>query len=158
MIETVIAVLIVTSVFLVLYRLSYMLTGKILLEHAAMRVARARSVAMNEFMCRKTARVAVIPVAGKRLWPEGDELDWTMERARVPIYLGTANEAIARGVLEYDGWRRLSVEPGDGTDVRLSLGFSLFGDDGDAGSETFSLEGEAGVESNYKLYLNDQGR
>ena len=38
MVETVLAVLFVTFAFLALFRLSTMLTGKILLEHAAMRV------------------------------------------------------------------------------------------------------------------------
>ena len=56
-VETVIAVLIVTSIFLVLFRLSHLLTGKILAEHAAMRVARARAVGFNDFMCRKAARI-----------------------------------------------------------------------------------------------------
>ena len=157
MIETVIALLIITSVFLCLFRLSHMLTGKILLEHAAMRVARARAVGMNAFMCEKAARVAVIPVAGKRLWPEGDTLDFGMERARVPIYMGTPNPAVARGVLEYAGWNRLVVDPGEGTTSRLSLGFSLFGDEDEKGADTFTLEGEAGVEENFTLYMNDQG-
>ena len=64
MVETVLAVLIISFLFLALFKLSHMLTGKIMLEHAAMRVARARAVGMNEFMCLKAARVAVIPVAG----------------------------------------------------------------------------------------------
>ena len=59
MIETVLAVLIITFVFLGLFKLSHMLTGKIMLEHAAMRVARARAVGFNDFMCVKTARAAV---------------------------------------------------------------------------------------------------
>ena len=153
MIETVLAVLVVSFLFVVLFRLSYMLTGKILLEHAAMRVARARTVGFNDFMCLKSARVAVIPTAGKRLWPTGDDaIDWSMELARIPIYMSTKNEAIARGVLEYDGWNRLSVEPGDGTDVKTSLGFSLFGD-----SDDFRLEGRAGIERNCDLYMQDNG-
>ena len=157
MIETVIAVLFVSCVFLCLFRLSHMLTGKILLEHAAMRVARARAGGMNSFMCEKAARVSVIPVAGKRLWPTGDTLDYEMERARVPIYMGTPDPAVARGVLEYEGWNRMSVDPGDGTVSRTSLGFSLFGDAEGNGADTFELEGEAGVEANYTYFMNDQG-
>jgi len=157
LLETVLAVLFVTFLFLGLFKLSHMLTGKILLEHAAMRVARARSVGMNDFMCRKTARVAVLPVAGKRLWPQDDGIDWAMERARVPIYLGTPNEAVARGVLEYEGWKRLSVDQGDGSDTHVEMGFSLFGDD-EQDAVTFKLEGKAGVEPNSSLYMNDEGR
>ena len=152
MIETVLAVLIVTSVFLCLFKLSFMLTGKMMLEHAAMRVARARAVGMNEFMCVKAARVAVIPAAGRRLWPQGEALDASMELARLPIYMQTKDGATARGVLEYEGWRNLSVRPGDGTDARTSMDFSLFDD-----AVTFDLEGSAGIEPNYTFYMNDQG-
>lgn len=152
MIETVLAVLIISFAFLVLFKLSHMLTGKILLEHAAMRVARARTVGLNDFMCLKAARVAVIPVAGKRLWPEGDELDWSMELQRVPIYMLTADSSRALGVLDYEGWHRLGVKSGDGTDSSVTLGFSLFG-----GETTFELEGRAGIERNASLYMMDQG-
>ena len=153
MIETVLAVFFISLAFVVLFRLSYMLTGKILLEHAAMRVARARSVGFNDFMCRKIARAAVIPVAGRRLWPTGDDaIDWEMERSRLPIYMIANTEAIARGVLEYEGWGRLSVAPGNGTDTKVSLGFSLFGK-----SDAFRLNGKAGVEDNAGLYMQDGG-
>ena len=158
MIETVIAVLIIALVFFVLFRLSQMLTAKIMLEHAAMRVARARTVGLNDFMCFKAARVAVIPVAGKRLWPEGDEFDDVIERARVPIYMATPNAAVANGVLEYEGWHRLAIDPGSGTHSRTAMGFSLFGDYEKPSIGDFKLEGEAKTESNYPLYLIDQGR
>ena len=146
MIETVIAVLVVTSAFLVLFKLSHMLTGKIMLEHAAMRVARARSVGFNDFMCRKTARVAVIPVAGRRLWPNGDEFDWAMELERVPIYMQSPDPGRANGLLEYEGWDRLGVDQGDGTRTRVSLK-----------NGWFDLKGEAGVEDNAGFYLENQG-
>ena len=153
MVEAVLAILIITSVFLCLFKLSYMLTGKILVEHAAMRVARARAVGMNEFMCCKAARVSVIPVAGKRLWPEGDELDYAMERARLPIYMQTKDAAIARGVLEYEGWMDLGVSPGNGTDSKVGMTFRLFD-----GLMEFNLGGAAGIEDNYTFYMNNQGR
>jgi hypothetical protein len=153
MIETVLAVLVVSFAFIVLFRLSYMLVGKVLLEHAAMRVARARSVGFNDFMCRKVARVALIPVSGKRLWPTGDDaIDWNMELSRIPIYMSTMSESIARGVFEYDGWNHLSVDPGDGTATKVSQGFSLFDD-----TEAFRLDGTAGIENNASLYMHDNG-
>ena len=153
MIETVLAVLVITSLFLCLFELSHMLTGKILVEHAAMRVARARSIGFNDFMCRKAANVSVIPVAGRRLWPGGGELDYSMELSRVPIYMGTPNAAVARGVLEYEGWHRLWVTPGDGTDSQVTMSFELFD-----GAVDFELDGEARLEENYKLFMNDQGK
>jgi len=154
MIETVFAVLIVTSIFLCLFKLSHMLTGKILLEHAAMRVARARSVGFNDFMCTKIARVATIPVAGKRLWPEDDTIDASAVIGRVSAYMQAKDGPVARGVLEYEGWSRLAVDPGDGTKTRVSQDFELF----EAPKTAFSLEGEAGIEKNHTLYMFDQGQ
>ena len=83
MIETVLAVLFITFVFLGLFQLSQMLTARILLDHAAARAARAKAVGFNAFMCRKAARVATIPIAGRRLWP--DDLEGASEVSRVPI-------------------------------------------------------------------------
>lgn len=152
MIETVLSVLIISFVFLVLFGLSHMLSGKILLEHAAMRVARARAVGLNEFMCIKAARAAVLPVSGRRLWPEGDEFDHEMERFRLRIYMEAKDAAIARGVLDYERWDHLDVDPGNGTDSRVTMEFGLFDD-----SFAYRLNGEAGLEENYPLFLNDQG-
>lgn len=153
MIETVIAVVIISFAFLALFRLSHMLTAKVLLEHAAMRVARARTVGLNEYMCTKAARVAVIPVAGERLWPRGeDAIDWSMELSRLPDYMFSENDAYARAILDYEGWHRLRVNPGDGRNARVALGFSLFD-----GTFEYDLEGRAGVEANATLYMNDQG-
>ena len=153
MVETVLAVLVVSFAFFALFRLSCLLTGKILLEHAAMRVARARAVGFNDFMCRKAARVAVIPVAGRCTWPEGGAFGDAAELGRVPGYLASEDEAAARGILDYERWGDLAVNPGDGTDAAVSLGFELFD-----GAWTFALSGEAGVEANHTLYLNDAGR
>ena len=150
MIETVIAVLIITSVFLALFKLSHQLTGKILLEHAAMRVARARAVGFNDFMCRKSGRIAVIPVAGRRLWPEvkdGDEFNWAMEAARAKTYMETGNGAVARGVLDYEGWHSLYIDPGQGTEAHTGMT-----------TDWFELKGNASIEPNFNLYMNDEGR
>lgn len=142
MVETVLAVLIITFIFLGLFELSQFLTRKILLEHAAMRVARARTVGFNDFMCLKSARVAVIPIAGKRLWPEGDEFDSSMELARLGEYLSSENGSRSRAVLDYADWDRFKVSIGSGQDSRVTF------DD---------FEGRAGVEQNATLYLNNQG-
>ena len=141
MIETVLAVLVISFLFFALFRLSHMLTGKIMLEHAAMRVARARAVGFNDFMCVKAARVAVIPVAGKRLWPE-EELREGVDIARVRTYLESPDGARARGLLEYEGWQRLGVDPGDGGMSVVTLK-----------NDWFRLEGKAGVEDGASYYL-----
>ena len=150
MLETTLAVVFVSFLFLALFKLSSMLTDKILLEHAAMRVARARTVGFNDYMCRKSARVAVIPVAGRRTWPEASD-DWSddYELGRIGAYMASENDAYARGILDYEKWSTLATDPGDGTDSSVKMGFDLFD-----GEVKFDLEGEAGVEENYSHYLN----
>jgi hypothetical protein len=146
MLETLLAAVVVTFAFLCLFRLSRALTGKILAEHAAMRVARARAVGMNDFMCLKVARVASIPVSGRRLWPEGDEFDYDMERSRTRIYIASPNSAVAGGILEYSGWGRLQVEPGDGTDTEVHMS-----------DDWFSMTGSASFDRNFELFMDDLG-
>ena len=142
MIETVLAVLAITFLFLLLFNLSHLLTGKFLVEHAAMRVARARAVGFNDFMCVKTARVALIPVSGKRLWPEDEKFTIGNELARVRTYLESPDAARANGLLDYENWKTLSVDAGDGGQsvVTLKTGW-------------FKVEGKAGIENGYSYYM-----
>ena len=154
-VETVLAVVILSFAFLALFRLSYLFAGKVLLEHAAMRVARARSVGFNDFMCRKAARVAVIPVAGRRTGPDEPSapLSADEELGRVSDYLASEDEARARGILDYANWGDLRIRPGDGTDATVTLGLDVLD-----GARRVDLVGRAGVEANASLYLLDGGR
>ena len=146
MIETVLAVLVITFLFLALFKLSHMLTGKIMLEHAAMRVARARAVGMNEFMCVKAARVAVIPVAGERLKPgKGDERGDMSESALARMYMRTPDGSYADGLLRYENWKDLSVVPGRGGASHTAMK-----------TDWFDLRGEAEVDT-FPVYMNDLG-
>lgn len=141
-VETLLAVLVVTFVFLALFRLSHMLTGKILAEHAAMRVARARAVGFNDFMCIKAARVSIMPVAGKRLWPVGKEFSDSSLIYRVRTYLESPDASRANGLLQYEGWDKLQVDPGDAGQSVVILQ-----------NDWFKLEGKAGVEDGYTYYM-----
>ena len=145
MVETVLAVLIITFLFLVLFRLSQMLTAKIMLQHAAMRVARARAVGMNEFMCIKAGRVSVIPAAGKRLKPgPGDERRKMSETALARMYMRTPDWGYAEGLLKYENWDAFSIDmSGDATRTEMKTGL-------------FDLRGEAEVDSP-PVYLNNLG-
>ena len=146
MVETLLAVLVITALFLSLFKLSRMLTGKIMLEHAAMRVARARAVGMNEFMCLKAARVAVIPVAGKRLQPgENDERKDISETAMARMYMRTIDSSYADGLLRYEDWDRLVVHPGSGGASHAEMR-----------TDWFNLRGEAEVDA-FPVYMNNQG-
>ena len=146
MVETLLAVLVITGLFLALFKLSHMLTGKIMLEHAAMRVARARAVGMNELMCLKAARVAVIPVAGERLKPgKDDERKDMSESALARMYMRTPDSSYADGLLRYKDWDKLSLNPSGGGITRTSMK-----------TEWFDLRGEAEVDGP-PIYMNNMG-
>ncbi len=162
MVETMLAVVFVTFILFGLLQLSHMLTARILLDHAAARAARARAVGFNDFMCLKSARVAMIPVAGKMLWPDdGEEFD---EASRVPDYLSAENESLARGIFEYERWQTMEVSVKSGTGVSptveaaLGLDIPRFFSYGDGDENPIRMECAAEMESHYPLYMNDQGR
>ena len=146
MVETLLAVLVITALFFSLFKLSRMLTGKIMLEHAAMRVARARAVGMNAFMCEKVARVAVIPVAGERLRPgKDDERKNISESALARMYMRTPDSSYADGLLRYKDWDRISLNPDGGGATRTEMN-----------TDWFNLRGEAVVDG-APVYMDNLG-
>ncbi len=147
MLETVLAVLCISAIFLFLLHLSQVAMTRTLVDHAAARAARARTVGFNDFMCLKSARVAVIPVAGERLWPE-EEMD---ELGRIPDYLASEDGARARGVLEYEYWPTFKVVVSRGFGSKIDAKTSIVRQEG------MFVKGEAGIESHYAHYLDDAG-
>ena len=148
MVESVIACLFVTFLMLIGFELMHRLTARILLDHAAARAARARSVGLDDFMCEKSARAAMIPVAGERTWPEYD----VDEVARIPIYLAAGTLGRARGVLDYEHWGDTSVDVDSESGVapRAKAEVKLETDE-------LSMNGKAEIESHFPLYMYDQG-
>ena len=146
MVETVIAVLIIALMFLGLMKLSQMLTGKIMLQHAAMRVARARAVGMNEFMCLKAGRVALIPAAGERLRPSKDDVlrANASETALARMYMRTPDSSYADALLKYENWDHFAIDiSGDETHTEMQ-------------TDWFRLKGDAEVDS-FPVYMNNLG-
>jgi hypothetical protein len=162
MLETALAVLFITTVFLVLFQVAHMITARVLLDHAAARAARAKAVGFNDWMCVKSARVAMIPVAGKRVWPQED-LDGVSEVSRVPIYLTCENEALARGVLDYERWETMGidVDSTSGTSPEASALVTIeiprFYSRGGENEPVIEMAGESRIESHFPFYMNDQG-
>ena len=149
-VETLVAVLAVTFLFFGAWRLSRRVAARAVLDHAAARTARAKAVGFNSFMCLKTARAAMIPVAGERLWPEYDGVD---ETARVPLYLASADSGVANGILEYARWHTTRVDASSGGGLSPVASCRIRMDAGD-----FEAEGRASVEAHAPYYLFDQGR
>jgi len=158
MLETVLAVFFITMAFLMVFQVAHMATAKILLDHAAARAARARAVGFNDWMCLKSARVAMIPVAGRRTWPDDGLKD---EASLVPIYMTTDHEAMADGILEYERWGTMdfSVSSGIGREVESSVAVDVprFYSRGGEDSGAVEIRGEAKIESHFPFYMYNQG-
>jgi len=137
MIESVFIIILTSLVFLTIFQYATLFSSKIILSHAAARAARCRTVGFSEWMVEKSARVASIPAAGKRLEPVSVGIDpaiseamqqnrigdiWdlalrsnahspgtVLERGRVPDYLGSVETPSAQYILDYERWDSLSV-------------------------------------------------
>jgi len=124
-------------VFMGIFQVAQLAVAREVLNHAAARGARAKSVGFNNFMVRKSVRVAAIPNAGKLIEPPflnenpalraevatlrpGELWDSTLaadpasaqarlEKARIPEYLGSENWPRARWLLDYEDWDTVSV-------------------------------------------------
>ena len=108
MIESVIALVVVLLVFLALFNLSDLIRAKLLLENAAVKCARARAVGYNDFMLRKIARLATMPVSGECLTAaesgEGN-LSHAARYNRIGSYLMSEYEAQANSILDFAYWQ-----------------------------------------------------
>ena len=110
MLESLLVLLVLVAGFLFFYDFAYGAVTRLLLNHAAGRVARADTVGFNEFHRAKALRVGLIPVSGRRLVPDGGRVvpDAAGELALVRTYLQSDSWADSRGVLDYERWDRLS--------------------------------------------------
>jgi len=138
MIESVFVIILTSLIFLALFQYANLFSSKIILTHAAARAARCRSVGFNKWMVMKSARVASIPAAGKRIIPAYTGIDpaitaalqnnrideiWDLalrsstrspgamlEIGRIPDYMGSVNDPTAEQLLDYEYWETLSVD------------------------------------------------
>lgn len=151
MVETLIAVIAIMSIFFGAFHLSRLVAARTLLDHAAARAARAKAVGFNDFMCEKSARVAMIPVAGPREWPDPQSEAFD-EVSRVPLYLTAEDWGRANGILEYEYWHTMEF------DVRSGAGFAPIAESTiSISTPDYDMEGRAEVESHFPYYMFDQG-
>jgi len=131
MVESVIVIMLMTVVFLGVFQFFYAAAARDILDHAAARAARARTVGFNRWMTIKAARVAAIPVSGKMLSPDPPEelraaallgartpgLAWSralranpqsakaqLENALIPEYMASPHSIQSRQTLDYEAW------------------------------------------------------
>lgn len=138
MVESIIIILITLSLLFGLLQVAHAFASREILNHAAARAARARTVGFNHWMCQKVMRVAAIPSSGKMIAPNldtdfdsslkeavqtknnGSLWDWSlnasthsergiMEAARIPEYLASENNERADQILDYEGWSTIEA-------------------------------------------------
>jgi len=143
LIESCIVTGVICLIFLALFQLSQLFAAKEVLNYAAGRGARARTVGFNRFMVWKTVRVGSIPNAGLMVSPEFErsEASWGIgtpselwdtwhkalteipaseqfgiEASRVPLYLGADWDSQLPAILDYDIWDTVEIpDPVDDT-------------------------------------------
>ncbi len=168
LIESCIVVALVCLIFFSVFQLSQLFAAQEVLNYAAGRGARARTVGFNHFMVEKTIRVGAIPNAGRLVNPVhsgGPSGQYAIESARIPLYLGGENDGQLRAILDYDAWETIifgaSFSLGDGTlrqdiEQEVSLTNNPFHRAFYA-SDTITLKGECTLDEHYTLYLDEAG-
>ncbi len=150
MIESCFVLILICLAFFLFFQLCHAFASRDVLDHAAARAARARTVGFNRWMVRKAMRVAAIPNAGRMLEPAdidaGNDpvltqaLRWmtpgevwdmairsaptspkiAVESARIPDYLASPHEGQAAVILDYEKWDEVSFQQ----DGLFALGLS----------------------------------
>ncbi len=132
LVETCLAMGMICLIFMGMFQISQLFAAKEILNYAASRATRAKTVGFNEWMVTKATHVAAIPNSGRLVEPIFENIDqgirqaanqlnsgelWdyalhnsgpghqlALERARIPDYMGADTEHIASGMLNYQGW------------------------------------------------------
>ena len=169
MIETVIVLFFLCIVFFWVYEYTGLLTRHTVLDYAAARAARARTVGFNDFMITKTVRIATMSTAGacETKDDEGNGLATGTLVSRMGSYLQAESEAETRGILDFKygdgahlGWT--CSEPGGDVNeltMRVWQRRPLYGSGADdetvdaADRQEYTLTGEARIEGHYPFYL-----
>ena len=199
LIETCLMFGLICIVFWGLFQLCYLFAAKEVLTYSANSVARGKTVGLNQWMVSKVGRVALISVSGKMVEPvflnssvqnvgldtmsPGDawdtalnshpqSLQYSVERARVPQYLASVNNARSRAILDYENWNNINVNANGGAVGGVSVVGSLL----DVTIEqeypelfpimwsfvapnatSIWLRSSVELENHYSLYLDDMG-
>ncbi len=136
LLESCLAIGLICLIFMGLIQVSQLVAAYDVLNHAAARGSRAKTVGFNSWMVTKCVNVAAIPVSGRMRTPDYENIDqqlrdmvnslppgelWdavlretepssgqsVLELARIPDYLYSENDARGSYILDYDGWETL---------------------------------------------------
>jgi len=107
MIESIFVLIFLFLAFYTVFQFADNLRAKLLVDYAASRVARARTVGMNDYMLEKTADIATMAAAGEchTRNDDGERLYTGDLINRSGDYLACEYDAQARQVLDFELWR-----------------------------------------------------
>lgn len=167
LIESCLVLALVCLVFFGLFQVSRLFAAKEVLQYAAERGARAKTVGFNRFMVHKTVRIGAIPNAGRMLNPGpggGPAREHAAESARIPLYLGAEYWGRLDAILDYEDWDSIDVPPvsslGNGTlSLTLEQEYPLRSPFHRAfyAADSVPLRAEVLLDEHYPLYLDDRG-
>jgi hypothetical protein len=192
LIEACLAIVLICLIFMGMVQVSQLFAAREILDYAAGRSLRAKTVGLNSWMVRKCAMVAAIPNAGRieapvftnvdltlqaqvstlspgALWDwvlseaSPPNLQFPLENARIPYFLGADDVSDAYTILDYEDWDSVDSDvSASGLDgsmlnalttqsypLRMPLHRAFYADD------EVNLQGEARMENHYPLYLED---
>ncbi len=162
LIESYIVILLICLICFGLLQISRFFAAREILDYAAARGARARTVGFNRFMLLKAVRVAAIPSAGRLLVPERDgglAAQQRLEEARIPLYLGARGSGQLAGILQYEYWpdidfshRQAGFDQID-FETRQNIPFTFPLHRLYYAGDTLEIQGGAAMENHFPLYL-----
>ena len=165
LIESCIVIGLICLLLMGLFQLVQLFMAREILDYAAARGARAKSVGFSDFMVEKTVRIGAIANAGELLVPErtgnGPWAQWTgFESPRIPHYL-QGDEWELQFTLDYALWDTIRWSysaPASAIlhfEVHQDLPLMFFSNVFRAfiSDSAVPLQGVADIESHYPLYL-----
>lgn len=160
-------VALVCLVFFGIFQVSQLFAAQEVLDYAAGRGARAKTVGFNKFMVFKTVRAGAIPNAGRLTHPAytgGPAREYALETARIPLYLGGETYGRLPAILDYEDWETIEAgaaySRGDGTlqqDVAQEVPLKFPFHRAFYAADSLSLNGSCQLDEHYTLYLEEAG-
>ncbi len=165
LIESCIVILFICLICFGLLQVSRFFAAREILDYAAARGARARTVGFNRFMLLKAVRVGTIPSAGRLEFPGvagGLSEQQAVEEARIPLYLGAEWPGHLGGILQYEYWPDIGFsqqETALGNQIELqvwqTIPFTFPLHRLYYAGDSIEIRGQTAMENHYPLYLQD---
>lgn len=173
LIESCLVLAVICLAFFGILEIALMYAAQDVLDYAAARGARAKTVGFNRFMVYKTIRVGAIPNAGRLLTPAlapgplGElnvELGGGADGGAIPRYLGAQQWGELDGILRYEAWDTVGIGLPSVQDDGRVIGMEVTQDKPFLSNNVHRafysgdyvpLHGEAYIDNHYSLYMEE---